>query len=220
MTFWIGILVGVLFAYFAVKIGFYETLIMMFNVVISVFLGIFLGPTIANIPVVADTPFCNILSILTITAVAFLILHGISFVFLTGQFNIPFPKVLDVIGAGFLGFLGGFLIWSFITVLVCVSPISQNAFVKGAGFGGHFQQMSISYVSWWGDLVHKAAYSQDNKQTTQQVISGLLKNAEKKTQKKETRQIEPNKPADLTGPKRVETNVKKKIPGPNSDDTP
>ncbi len=50
MTFWIGILIGVLFAYFAVKIGFYETLIMMFNVVISVFLGIFLGPTIANIP--------------------------------------------------------------------------------------------------------------------------------------------------------------------------
>ncbi|MEE9371267.1 MAG: hypothetical protein V3W45_07345, partial [Sedimentisphaerales bacterium] len=61
---------------------------------------------------------------------------------------------------------------------------------------------------------------QDNKQTTQQVINELLKNAEKKTQKKETRQIEPNKPADLTGPKLVETNVKKKIPGPKSDDTP
>ncbi len=220
MTFWIGILVGVLFSYFAIKIGFYEMWILMFNIVISVFLGIFLGPTISNIPVVADAPFCNILSILTITAAAFMILHGISYVFFTGQFSVSFPRIFNVLGAAFLGFLAGFLVWCFATILVCTSPISQNRFVKGVGFGGHFQQVSISYLSWWGDLVNKAVYSQDNRQTTQQLVSELLKSTENKIQKKETIQIDPNKPADSNGSKCVETNVNKKSLGPKPDDKP
>ena len=135
MVFWIGILVGGLFAWFAIRMGFYETWVMLFNIVISVYLGVFLGPIIANIVAVADAPYSNVLAILAIAIASFLILYGISYIFFTSQFNIPFPKVFDILVAGFLGFLAGFLVWSFVSFLVCIAPISQNTFVKEIGFG-------------------------------------------------------------------------------------
>jgi len=193
MIFWAGILVGGLFVWLAVKIGFYEMWAMLFNIVISVYLAIFLGPAIVNIiPGAGDSIFSDALAMICIGIVAFLILHCISYTFITGQFTVSFPRLLDSLGAAFLGFLAGFLVWSFVGLLICITPISQNTFVKGIGLGSHFQQTGMPYICRWCNLVNKAVASQDNKITCEETIDALLKSAEKEAGD------EAGKPADAT----------------------
>jgi hypothetical protein len=216
MVFWVGILVGATFAWFAIKMGFYETWTMLFNIIISIYLAVFLGPVIADIvPVAGDTPYSNAVSILATAIAAFLILHCISYIFLTGQFSISFPKVFDILGAGFLGFLAGFLVWSFAGLLISISPISQNTFIKGIGFSNQFRQTNVPYISWWCNLVNTVVSSQDNEYTTQQAISGLLKKVGKKARAKaanQTTPAEPNEPAEANN---VESSITEKDqPGP------
>ena len=205
MVFWIGILVGGAFAWFAIKRGFYETWALVFNIVIAIYLAVFLGPVIADVvPAVRDTAYNNALTMLATAIGSFLILHGISYTFLTGQFSISFPKIFDTLGTGFLGFLTGFLVWSFVSLVICITPISQNSFVKEMGFGTQFEQTNVGYISWWCNLVNSAVSSQDNEQTTEEAISGLLKGAEKKAQDKTAEKAEPNEPA---APGDIETGI-------------
>jgi len=176
MIFWVGILAGGLFAWLAVKIGFYEMWATLFNIVISIYLAIFLGPIIlAIIPGVSDTPYSNVLTMLCTAAGGFLILHCISYTFLTGQFSVSFPKIFNTLGAAFLGFLAGFLVWSFLSLLICMTPVSQQPIVKALGFASQSQQASVSYMSSWCDLVSKAV---DNKISGEEAIRALLDKAQ------------------------------------------
>jgi len=205
MVFWIGILVGGAFAWFAIKRGFYETWALVFNIVIAIYLAVFLGPVIADIvPSAGDTLYGNALCMLATAIGSFLILHAISYTFLTGQFSVPFQKIFDTLGSGFLGFLAGFLVWSFVSLLICITPISQNSFVKEIGFSNQFQQTSVSYISRFCNLVNSVVSSQDNEHTTQRALRGLLKNAESKVQGKTAKKAEPNEPA---APGDVETGI-------------
>ena len=177
MAFWIGILAGALFVCYTLKIGFYETWAMLFNLVISIYLGVHLQPIIVGIlPAAADTPYGNTLTVLAVAAGSFLILHGITCVFFTSQLAISFPKIFDVLGSGLLGFLAGFLVWSFVALLVCTTPFFHEPAVKQFCFDS--QQTTISYLTWWCRLVDKAASYGDS--DSEQVIISLLKAAEKK----------------------------------------
>jgi hypothetical protein len=199
MVFWIGILVGGTFAWLAIKLRFYQTWALVFNIIISIYLAIYLQPIIANIPVVGNAPHSNALTMAAIALASFLILHGISYTFLTGQFNVSFPKVFDTLGAGLLGFLAGFLVWSFLTLLIYITPASQNTFVKGIGFTDQFQQTSVLYVSRFCNLVNAVVSSQDNEYSAEQTISKLLKGSESKTRGKtpeKPKPVEPAKPSD------------------------
>ena len=193
MAFWLGILVGGLFAWFAIKLGFYETWAMLFNIIISIYLAVFLRPVIAEVvPAAGDTPYSSVL-IMSATAIAsFLILHGISYTFLTGQFSVSFPKIFNTLSAGFLGFLAGFLVWSFASLLISATPISQNTFVKGIGFDTQFEQTNMPYISWWCNLVNTVVSPQDSKRTTEEAISELLKTVKKKETAVQDKPAEPN----------------------------
>ena len=151
MLFWLSILVGGIFAWFAIKTGFYETWAFVFNVIISIYLAVFLGPIVADIvPGGSDTPYSNVLAMIAIAIVSFLILHGITYTFITAHFKVSFPRALNILGAGFLGFLAGFLIWSFASLLISITPISQNTIVKKLGFDSQFKQTSMEqsrYIS-------------------------------------------------------------------------
>jgi uncharacterized membrane protein required for colicin V production len=178
MVFWIGILFGFLFVWLAVKKGFYETWILLFNIVIAVYLAVFLGPVIANIfPIARGSAYNNALCMIIPAIGAFLILYGISFTFFTGQFSIPFTKTFDTCVAGFFGFLTGLLVWFFLSLLISITPVSQNTFVSELDFAGGFQQSGAPYVSWWCDLVNSIAASKDSEITTGEVIKALLENA-------------------------------------------
>jgi len=198
MVFWIGILFGCLFVWLAIKKGFYETWVLLFNVVIAVYLGVFLGPIIANIvPIARESAYNNALCMIIPSLGVFLILHGISYTLFTGQFSVPFTKTFDTCVAGFLGFLNGFLIWCFLSLLISITPISQNAFVSEFDFAGGFKQTGVPYVSWWCDLVDSIVASEDSDVTSAEVIGALLKDAEKKLPAGRIRPALPTPPVDI-----------------------
>ena len=192
MAFWFGILVAGLFVWFAVGIGFYEMWVMLFNIVISIYLAVFLRPIIVNIPAVGDTPYSNALTMIAIALASFSILHGISYTFITSQFKVSFPKIFDTLGAGFLGFLAGFLVWNFVSFLIFITPISQDTFVRGIGFNDEFQQSNVSVICRWCDLVNRVVSSQDSEISSEQAVSGLLKSAEPELQVEPAEEAEPN----------------------------
>ena len=198
MVFWVGILVGGLFAYFALKKGFYEMWALGFNIIISIYLAVFLGPVVADIIPMGAASYNKAVTMLATAAASFLILHGISYTLITGQFSISFPKIVDVVGAGLFGFLIGFLVWSFISLLIMTTPITNSTLAKEIGFDNQAQQTNISYVSWWCGKVNRIVPSEDSKQTTQQAIGWLMKSSEPKarvvgiSEPNEPNETEPN----------------------------
>ncbi len=155
MVFWAGILAAAFFAWLAVKIGFYETWTMLFNIVISIYLSVFLTPAITTmVPAAGDTAYGNALTLITVAVGAFFILHGVSYSLLTGRFSVWFPRPIDNVGSGILGFLAGFLIWSFATLVILVSPLSQTSFAQDVGLKSTVDQTGVPYVAWWCDLVN------------------------------------------------------------------
>jgi len=174
MAFWAGILVGAAFVWLAIRIGFYETWVMLFNIIISVYLAVFLRPMVAQLVPIADkTEYGSGLIMITLGIASFLILYTITCTFVTGQFTVPFPKILNTIGTGFLGFLAGLLVWSFATLLVFVTPLSENVFLKEVGFDTQLKQTNISYLCWWSNLVNKAVFSGANQRTYEQLIEEM-----------------------------------------------
>jgi signal transduction histidine kinase len=201
MLFWAGILTGAFFTWLAVKTGFYETLVLLFNVVISVYISIFMTPVISNyIPGANDVSFYKTFSLAVAAVGTFLILYAISYVFLTGQFKVTFHKIFEILFSGLLGFLTGFLVFSFVALAVTVTPLSRNSFISKAGFNRVSLQANISYMCFWCDLVNKAVAS-DEKITTQSVIDELLKSARAEQTDDEPAVKDPNahaKPDDST----------------------
>lgn len=196
MVFWLGILAGALFAWIAIRIGFYEMCAMLFNILISIYAAIFLTPVVTElIPAAASVSCGSVLTLAAISIGVFLILHGISYTFLTGQFKVPFPKTFDLLLAGLLGFLAGFLVLSFATLLICATPITENKFVKDIGLSRQSQQANISYVCWWCDRVNSIVSSPRNKVTSKEVIDELLSSAQPKPKPK-TSEPQPDKPAE------------------------
>lgn len=223
MVFWIGILVAAGFAWIAIKRGFYETWAMLFNIIIAVYLAIFVGPMITElVPASGEIPYGNIVAIVAAGAASFLILHGISYIFFTNQFSVPVPKIFDVLGAGLLGFLGGLLVWNFLALLVFLTPISQNLNVKDIGMGKTFTQSNITYVSWWCDRVNAIVAYKDDKFSSEQAINNLIMNIQNQEAAKQRQKndpnlpIEPNKAAVKTAP--VENKNRRTIPEVTTED--
>ncbi len=196
MAFWLGILVAGFFALGAVKIGFYQSWAMLFNITIAIFLAIFLWPTVMDfIPAAGDTMYSDIIAMLLTAIAAFVILHGISYTLITGQFNVSFPAVLDFVGSGFLGFLAGILVWNFASLLFSMTPFAQDSSVKKIGFDSKAsQQANISCLSVGCNLVNGFVSGGDG-YTTEKIISKLQKEIAKKARK-----LAPSTPADTNKP--------------------
>jgi len=175
MVFWLAILGGGLFAWLAVKQGFYDTWAMLFNIVIAIYMAVFLTPVITElIPGIDEMSYSTALTLIVIAAGVFFILFGISYTLITGQFNVTFPRIFDVVFAGLLGFLAGFLVLSFAAFLICVTPISENKCLKEIGLSSQSQQANISYICWWCDLVNNFVASEDSHYTAEKMINSLL----------------------------------------------
>jgi hypothetical protein len=206
----IGILAGISFALFALKKGFYEIWAMLFNIVVSTYLAIFLRPTIKEI-VPSDNIFSkDYLTMSAIWLVSFLILQGTVFLFFTSQSKVQFPRLFDTLITAVWGFLAGFLIWSFIGLLICISELPQKPAVKEFGFNFQSQQANISYICWWCDLINKIALRRNNYQTTEEMIAVLKKSVEEKTSSGAVETTEPNAPEHEAPPQKlIEINEEK-----------
>ena len=209
MIFWLAILVGGLFAWFSTRRGFYDTWAMLFNIVISVYVAVFLTPVAAGfVPAISDTACCNALTSIAIALGTFFILFGISYTLITGQFSVSFPKVFDVLLAGLLGFLTGFLVLSFVAFVLSLTPVSKNNFAKEIGFDKQSQQANLSYIGWWCDLVNGMVASGDNYRSAEQAIDWFFESVEEKPR---TRSVKPREIAEPLDTNNIEADISEEL---------
>jgi hypothetical protein len=122
-----GIIFSLVFAATSIKKGLYAGWARLVNVVFSIYLSIFLTPSIAHCSdAVADARYGYALCMIIIAAVVFLILQAFTVTFFTGMFKVSFPKVLNTAGAVILGFVCGLLIWSFGCFVFLLTPVPHG----------------------------------------------------------------------------------------------
>ncbi len=170
-------MVAVLFAYSAIKLGFYHAWTMLFNFVIAVYVAVRISPVIEEfLPVAMGGQYGKTMALLATGLVTFLVLHGIAYVLLIGQFEVTFPRVVNTLGSGILGFLTGFLIWSFGTLVVCTTPFCQQQYVKELGFDVKtFEEAKMQpYLVWWCSFLDKLVASGEGPVSAEQTIKDLL----------------------------------------------
>jgi hypothetical protein len=182
MMFWIAILAGVLFVWLAVRVGFYETWVLFFNIVIAIYVSVFLAPLLAELaPAPSGAASYHVALCMTVLAGGcFALLQGLSFVFLTGQYHIPFPRVFDIVLSGVLGFAAGFLTLSFVALVLTMTPLAEN---KIAGIFGLSKASpshttvgnpNLACITRCCDLIHSCAGFHDAGNTTEAAIQKLL----------------------------------------------
>lgn len=190
-----GILAGGFCVWLAVKIGFYETWATLFNIVIAIYIALFLARPVVNyLPEDAVNIPCRLALTLTILAVGtFLIQHGITYILFTSQFKVTFPKIFDILFAGLLGFFGGFLLLSFVALIIFLTPFGAYTGVNDTSV-----EYNISSAYWLFDAIHSIVSPPDNEITTEKVIEQLLNKSQPDTENKNSQQAEPDKPI-ITG---------------------
>lgn len=197
MVFWIAILTGVLFVWLAVRMGFYEMWVLLFNVVVSAYVAIFLAPVVAEFAPGGDglSSYCTALSMIVLAGGCFAILQGLSYVFLTGQFNIPFPRVFDILFSGGLGFLAGFLILSFAALVLTTTPLAERDIVRTLGLGSESQRANLSCIAWCCNRIHSIASAESHENATEAAVQRLLGTGNQPTNES-TDQADANEPPE------------------------
>lgn len=179
MVFWIAILVGGAFVWLAVRLGFYQSWCLLFNIVVSIYLAIFLAPLVADlVPTGGEASAYGVmLSLAALAGGSFALLCGVSYVFLTGQFSIPFPKVMDILVAGLLGFVSGFLVTSFVALVVIAGPLGQHKALGMLGLDLPSQKANLACMAWCCNVIHSVVRSDPADQATHGAIDRLLDRA-------------------------------------------
>jgi uncharacterized membrane protein required for colicin V production len=187
-----GILVGGLCIWFAIRIGFYETWAMLFNIVIAIYVALFLAQPILNfLPEEASNIPCrDALTLIVLAVVSFLILHGITYILFTSQFKVTFPKIFDILFTGFLGFFGGFLILSFAAIIIALTPFGEYA---GITKEMAKENMSYSYSYRLFDGINWFVSPPEKNIKSQEYIEQFIDEPQPNTQNKNPQQAELDK---------------------------
>jgi hypothetical protein len=169
MFFWLAVLVGLVTAVWGVRrAGLYEMVALFVNLLVAVYLALFLTPTLIGlIPAAADVQYGALIAVVAVAAMTFLVLHVLCFAILTGQFKVAFPKVLDGFLAGGLGFFTGFLIVAFLTSVFALAPPADGL------VGNNDRNVHRSYLCWWCDGLHRLVGSQVSDHPTQDSLDRL-----------------------------------------------
>jgi hypothetical protein len=149
-----AIAMGVLFAVCGYRWGFYTIWAMLFNLLISIYLGVMLSPTVAGfMPTLfpagtrqTEGNFWYVYAVIVagVALVSFMILQITSMTYFTGTFNISLPKLLENLGALVAGFLAGYVLWGFICFLVLIMPVSKDQPLLLKSFTADQQSKEIS----------------------------------------------------------------------------
>jgi hypothetical protein len=163
----------------------------------AIYIGIFAEPfASAALPSASETPFGDMLVVAALAAGAFIILNGISLIFATGHFSVPFPKILDISAAGLLGFATGFVLWNFGAFVVCNAPVFPKELAAKINYDDRVRDLNVRVFSIPCDAVNMIVSAGDNL-TTQQAVNDLLSKVEKKkAEAAAPKTIKPREPAE------------------------
>ncbi len=181
MVFWFAILGGALFTWLAVQRGFFEIWGLTFNCIISIYVAIFLAPDVALYASTTGTasPYAMALSMLVLAGGCFAVLYGLSYVFLIGQFRVSFPEVIDILLAGATGFLAGFLVFSFASIIIATAPLPRHRWLKSVGLTPDAQGSATAGIAWCCDRIHSIVGLGESETPTRDAIERLLREPEK-----------------------------------------
>jgi hypothetical protein len=98
----------------------------------------------------------------------------LSYVFLTGQFKLPFPRVFDVVLSGVLGFATGFLLLSFLALVLTTTPLAEDKIVGIFGLGQQPGQANRVCLAQCCDVIHSFAGFAETGNTSQAALQKLL----------------------------------------------
>jgi uncharacterized membrane protein required for colicin V production len=125
-------IVGVVFAVIGIRKGFFPMWLVLFNILVSIYLGVMLSPTVAAIwPDMEQNRYYMAAFTAGTSFVLFVVLQNIVKALFGNLAENCCPKFFDIAGAGALGFLAGFLVFSFIYFVVCMMPFSKKPFMQG-----------------------------------------------------------------------------------------
>jgi len=128
----LAVAVGMVFAVIGVRKGFFPMWLVLFNILISIYVGVMLSPTMVAIrPDMEQEPYYLGTFIAVTSVMIFVVLQTIASVFFAELADSFCPKIFDTVGAAILGFLGGFCVLSFVFFVICIMPFSQEPFMKG-----------------------------------------------------------------------------------------
>ena len=132
MIFWFAVVAGVIFAVIGIRKSFFPMWAMLFNILVSIYLSIMLSPLIVQIrPDMDQLRYYLAACVAVIAVMAFIILQVIKTSFLAQISESLCPRFFDNVGAAILGFLSGYVVFSFVFLAVCIMPFSEPSFMKG-----------------------------------------------------------------------------------------
>ncbi len=153
MLFWMTLGIGILTGLLGLKLRWFEAMALLFNLTMGVYLGLYATPWVAVlVPSAVEIPYGMALTALMVCLIGFGILQTITFLFITGQFAVYFPKFLDLPGGGICGFLAGFLVLSFASILIDLQSDNNRK-----GLPSDAVQAQASYLEWWTGPIHDFA---------------------------------------------------------------
>ncbi|MDD5011574.1 MAG: hypothetical protein PHQ00_05585 [Phycisphaerae bacterium] len=128
ITIIIALIVALIFALWGYGKKLFPVWAFAFNVIIAVYLGVMLSPTIAESA--GGTleflgAYTDVAVMFAIAIIYFVTAQFLSNKYLTNTYCVSFPKAVNDIGAAILAFAGGFLIANFILFAVSASPLKE-----------------------------------------------------------------------------------------------
>lgn len=150
MFFWITVVAGILTGLLGLRLRWFESMALLFNLLIGIYLGLYATPYLsALVPMALEIPYGMPLTALGVTLVSFGILQTITYLLITGQFSVYFPKLLDYLGGGICGFMAGFLVLSFAVTLMKVQSQTNTEHLLP-------KEVSVqaNVLEWWTGKIH------------------------------------------------------------------
>jgi hypothetical protein len=176
---------GVVFAVCGYRWGFYTIWAVLFNLLISIYLSVMLSPTVAGfLPTLfpagarqSEGNFWYVYAAIAagVALASFIVLQITAMAYFTGTFNISLPKLLESLGAMFIGFLVGYVLWGFICFLVLIMPVSkeQPILLKSFTADPQSKELSMPTILKVANTVN-AVSLQPNRQQVRNVIKWTL----------------------------------------------
>jgi len=153
-----AILLGGAFAYIGLKKKFFVMWSMLFNLLVSIFLGVMFLPLISRLtPDIGENGYFLSLCMFVLTALFFFTLHVIVKMYVIASNSGVFPVIFDRVGAGILGFLFGYIVCCFVFFILSVMPIAKHPFMTNVFGKKGFGALSSRPVKKMGRFVGSAS---------------------------------------------------------------
>ena len=175
MVFWIAVLVGCISLYLATRIGFFDTLVLSLNILTSIYVGIYsTSALIDSVPAAANFVCGTAITVSAISLICFLFLYGLSYVLLTGQFKVSFPRVFDVLLSGVLGFATGILLISYVVFILSILPPLKTL----SSLDPTNTKANVSLLCLYCDQVQHLVAARDNEQQTRDILAQITQHSQ------------------------------------------